>query len=247
MASMELDSRSGVPLYRQIMNILRSEIKAGQFDAQEPITEAKLIARFDVSLAPIRQALKELTNEGLVYRKQGKGTFPMAEVKVDRPADLKPGDLYRYLADKGLHPTSKVSGLERTAPPENVRAKLGLPEGEKVLHFSRQIAVDEQPFAINDIYIVSPKSFLPTVRELNGGGSALALLEERHGIVLDHAEHEAWASAATKEQAKLLGVEPGSPVLVIDTLFFAKDGSAAGWRSALHHPNEFKYHFITGA
>lgn len=244
---MELDSTSGVPLYRQIMNILRAEITSGQVETNEPITEAKLIARFDVSLAPIRQALKELTNEGLVYRKQGKGTFPMSEVKVDRPADLKPGDLYRYLADRGLHPTSRVAGIERVSPPEAVRLKLGLPVGEKVLHFSRQIAVDEQPFAINDIYIVSPTNFMPTATDLNDGGSALALLERRHGIVLDHAEHEAWASAATKEQAKLLGVDVGSPVLVIDTLFFAKDGSAAGWRTAVHHPDEFKYHFITGA
>lgn len=243
----ELDVASGVPLYRQIMNILRTEITNGEVDAEEPITEAKLIARFGVSLAPIRQALKELTNEGLVYRKQGKGTFPTTEIKVDRPADLKPGGLYRYLDDRGLHPTSSVSGIERVVPPENVQAKLALPPSEKVLHFNRQIAVDGQPFAINDIYIVSPNSFLPTEAELSDGGSALALLEERHGIVLDRAEHEAWATSADRETAELLGVPVASPVLVIDTLFFAKDGSAAGWRSAVHHPDEFKYHFITGA
>jgi GntR family transcriptional regulator len=247
MNQMELDATSGVPLYRQIMNILRQEIANGQVDAEEPITEAKLIARFQVSLAPIRQALRELTNEGLVYRKQGKGTFPMAQLQVDRPADLKPGDLYQYLADRGLHPTSIVSGIERAVPPGQVKAKLGLTSAQKVLHFTRQIALDGQPFALNDIYIVSPKTFVPTAPELDNGGSALALLEQRHGVVLGRAEHEAWATSANAEQAQQLAVPVGSPVLVIDTLFYAKDGSATGWRSAVHHPDEFKYHFITGA
>lgn len=244
---MELNPATGIPLYRQIMNILREEIVNGDVDVQEPITEAKLIARFEVSLAPIRQALRELTNEGLIYRKQGKGTFPAAQLKVDRPADLKPGDLYRYLADKGLHPTSKVSSIERVVPPNAVRAKLGISKNQKVLHFFRQIAVEAQPFALNDIYIVSPNAFLPTEEELDNGGSALTLLEERHGIRLDRAEHEAWATAANGEQAQLLAIPEGCPVLVIDTLFFSTDGSPAGWRTAVHHPDEFKYHFITGS
>mgnify|MGYP000597855177 FL=1 len=93
MALAELDHNSGVPLYRQIMNILRTEIAGGLVSSSEPLTEAKLEARFGVSLAPIKQALKELTNEGVVYRKQGKGTFPAANASDDRPDDLKTGDL----------------------------------------------------------------------------------------------------------------------------------------------------------
>ncbi len=82
----ELDSSSGVPLYRQIKDILRREIIDGSADPQTPITEAQLLDRFDVSRAPIRQALKELSVEGFVYRKQGRGTFPVPGSRVHRPA-----------------------------------------------------------------------------------------------------------------------------------------------------------------
>ena len=245
MAQVEIDPTLGVPLYRQIMNILRAEIAAGKVDAEEPMTEAKLEARFGVSLAPIKQALKELTLEGVVVRKQGKGTFPAPKSAVDRPADLKTGDLYRYLADKGFKPSSSVSGIERVVPPAGIRSRLGLGERAAALHFTRVITVDGDPFAENDVYVVASPAFVPTAEELKNGGSALALLEQREGIILDHAEHEAWATSANEHQAGALGVDEGSPLLVIDTVFYARGGSAVGWRRAVHRPEEFKFHFIT--
>jgi GntR family transcriptional regulator len=242
----ELDYASGIPLYRQIMDILRSEILGGQVDEETPMTEAKLMERFNVSLAPIRQALKDLTGEGLVYRKQGKGTFPITGRRVDRPADLKTGDLYKFLESRGLHPTSEVSGIERTSAPSQAAASLGTTD-RNLLHFLRVIKVDGKPFAENDVFIKAPDDFAPTATELNDGGSALQMLEAKYGIALEHSEHEAWATSASKSQAKLLGVKEGSPVLVIDTTFYARGGVAIGWRRAVHKPNEFKFHFLTGA
>jgi len=247
MASSELDRSSGVPLYRQIAEILRTDISAGRVDAREPMTEAKLIARFDVSLAPIRQALTELTRDGVVYRKQGRGTFPVSGVRVDRPADLKAGDLYRYLSDSGLHPTSRVTGIGRVAPPEMLVSRWGTPPGERALHFTRLIFVDEQPFAENDIYVRSPEAFLPTADELADGGSALAFLERRYGVHIHHAEHEAWASTATEQTGPPIGLAEGKPVFVIDTTFYQANGDVVGWRRAIHRPEEFTFRFVTNS
>ena len=228
MAASELDPGSGVPLYRQISDILRAEITTGNAAPDEPMTEAKLIARFGVSLAPIRQALQELSRDGLVTRKQGKGTFPVAGVRVDRPADLKTGDLYRYLVDRGMHPTSNVTGIERVIPPSDVQQRLALECTEKLLHFTRLLTVEDEPFAVNDIYIRSPQDFLPTTSDLDGGGSALALLERATGVSLGQVEHEAWATAASSSVAAALGIPEGSPVLVIDTVFSARNGDSLG-------------------
>ena len=247
MATTELDHSSGVPLYRQIIEILRNEITSGAVGPDEPMTEAKLLSRFGVSRAPIRQALRDLTTEGFVYRKQGRGTFPVVGVRVDRPANLKPGNLYQYLAEQGLAPTSQVFDIERIAPPATVARRLGAAEDEQLLHFRRVIAVDGEPFADNDVYVRSPEDFLPGEDQLNGGGSAFALLEQSYGITLDRAEHEAWATSASPDHATALGVAVGSPVLVIDTVFYATGGVAMGWRSAVHRAEEFKYRFDTGA
>lgn len=241
-----LDPSSGVPLYRQIAEILRVEIVAGEVDASTPMTEEKLLARFGVSRAPIRQALGELVAAGLVTRKQGKGTFAVPGARVDRPADLPAGDLYRYLAERGLHPTSEVSELTRVNPAEATRERLGAESGERVLSFRRVLAVEGRPFAVNDIAVRSPEAFLPTAQELADGGSALDLLARSHGITVERAEHEAWASGATGELARELGVAEGDPLLMIDTVFYGRGGAPVALRHAAHVADSFTFRFVTG-
>ncbi|MEU4653362.1 GntR family transcriptional regulator [Streptomyces sp. NPDC023723] len=245
MANGELDLSSGVPLYRQIKDILRAEITGGGADPRTPMTEAQLLDRFGVSRAPIRQALKELVDEGYVYRRQGKGTFPVPGARVRRPADVKPGQLYEYLYDSGLHPASRVTGIERTEPPARIRHRLGIESGERLLHFTRLILAEGEPLVEASVYIRAPEEFGPTAAELEDKGSAFQLLERGFGITLDRAEHEAWATAATAEQAATLGVREGSPLLVIETTFYTTGGLPAGWRSAVHRAEEFKYRFVT--
>jgi GntR family transcriptional regulator len=246
MAYSELDPASGVPLYRQIKEILRREIAEGVSDPQKPMTEVLLLARFEVSRAPIRQALAELANEGYVYRKQGKGTFPVVGSRVQRPADVRSGALYQYLSDTGLHPTSLVSDVERSTPPERIRAALGLGVDERLLHFTRLISVENSPLVEADIYIRAPEEFRPTTEDLEASGSAFELLEKKFGIAHIRAEHEAWATAANAEQAATFGVAVGSPLLVIETIFYTEGELPAGWRSAVHRAEDFKYKFSTG-
>lgn len=245
MAIGELDTSSGVPMYRQIKEILRREIVEGISDPLKPMTEAQLLSRFEVSRAPIRQALQELTSEGYVYRKQGKGTFPVTGTRVQRPADVRSGALYQYLSDSGLHPTGQVSGVERVEPPAHIRNILGLDAQERLLHFTRLITIEDEPLVEADVYIRAPDEFSPTAAELEEQGSAFELLETKFGITPVRAEHEAWATAATAQQAATFGVSEGSPLLIIETLFFTTGDRPAGWRSAVHQAENFKYRFTT--
>ncbi|WP_157076758.1 GntR family transcriptional regulator, partial [Halalkalibacter krulwichiae] len=64
-----IDRTSPVPLYKQIKEILIAELRANMDGPLRPIsTEEELVLRFHVSRAPVRQALKELADEGYVYR-----------------------------------------------------------------------------------------------------------------------------------------------------------------------------------
>lgn len=245
MASAELDHASGVPLYRQIKDILRREITEGVADPSTPMTEELLLGRFDVSRAPVRQALRELADEGFVYRKQGKGTFPVAGARVSRPADVRPGALYEYLERSGQSPHSVVTGLERTLPPTSVRDRLRLDEGETLVHFTRLISVGGTPLVEAEVWVRAPLDFNPRPADLTGKDSAFELLKKGYGITLDRAEHEAWATSASERMAKVMEVEPGAPLLVIDTTFFTLGGVPAGYRSAIHRADEFKYRFVT--
>lgn len=245
MPTVEINPNSGVPLYRQIKEILRTEISTNKLDADTPMTEAQLLERFNVSRAPIRQALRELTDQGYVYRKQGKGTFPVPGHRVSRPADVRSGALHQHLRERGLNPASRVGDLGRTVPPPHVQRQLSIAEGEEVLHFTRLISVEGSPLVHSRVFLRTPADFSPTTRELEENGSAFELLAREFGIVLERSEHEAWATGATAEDAAVLDVPVGSPLLAIETLFLTTGGATAGMRLAIHRSEQFKYHFVT--
>lgn len=63
------------PLYRQIYTILYERITSSAYKIGDEIPSEKLLAReFDVSISTIRQAVGLLVEQGLVSRKQGRGT-----------------------------------------------------------------------------------------------------------------------------------------------------------------------------
>lgn len=67
---------SDAPKYKQIMRILVAELQERGIEPHSRFfSESELKNRFRVSIATIRMALKELTQEGLIYREHGRGTF----------------------------------------------------------------------------------------------------------------------------------------------------------------------------
>jgi GntR family transcriptional regulator len=239
-----LERSSGVPLYRQIKRILIDEIRRSP--GESPLmTEEELIRRFRVSRAPIRQALRELSDEGIVYRERAKGTFPVRRPIVERPATLKFGGLVGYLTEQGLEPVNRVSGVERVPPPPKVAKALQLGPDDCVLTFFRSVIVNDRPLSSARIYINSPDGFAPTAAELEESGSAIALLEAQFGIVLHHSEHHVWAALAEEVDARELEAEVGSAMLVLETVFFTREGQAAAWRRAIQRAGEFTYIFTS--
>ena len=72
----QVSHQSKSPLYQQLYQLLRNKILAGEWHPDEMLpSEADLIAQYQVSRATVRQALDELVSDGLIYRKQGRGTF----------------------------------------------------------------------------------------------------------------------------------------------------------------------------
>src|SRR3954454_8936254 len=121
-----IDRSSSVPLYKQIKEILIKEMQAVNGETGRPIsTEHELVQRFHVSRAPVRQALKELANEGYVYRERAKGTFPVQGLPV-RPPGLELGGLVDYFRKQGMEVNSQVLDVGRVQPPKNQRSILSL-------------------------------------------------------------------------------------------------------------------------
>ena len=71
-----LDNNNAVPLYEQMMMMLRERLDNHVLDAGEKLpSEAELCKSYGVSRITVRRAIDELVEEGYLEKKQGKGTF----------------------------------------------------------------------------------------------------------------------------------------------------------------------------
>ncbi len=238
-----LDRTSSVPLYSQIKQALIEELQDTEKVADIVLTEDSLIKRFHVSRAPVRQALKELEDEGYVVRHRAKGTFPVRGVNVSLSPALELGGISRYLTEQGLKPTSRVVTLARVAAPQEVNDILELDSSTKLLFVQRVIFVKGTPLVWSSTYLHTPSDYLPNINELEEAGTMFALVDKQLGLTFTRGVQNIWATAASQEEAKALDVAPGSPVMMAVTTLYSREGKPAGWRRAVHRADDFKYTF----
>ncbi len=71
-----IDRDSPIPLYYQLKLHFKEQMESGDLHPGDRLpTEMELCEQFDISRAPVRQALTELAREGMIYRRAGQGTF----------------------------------------------------------------------------------------------------------------------------------------------------------------------------
>jgi GntR family transcriptional regulator len=70
-----IDPTGPVPPYRQIAEIIRRQIQAGQLTKGARITESEICEEYEVARNTARRALSVLRDDGLVYTVPQRGTY----------------------------------------------------------------------------------------------------------------------------------------------------------------------------
>ena len=86
-------------LYRQIMDAIKREISEGRLKPGAPMPSFRVLARdLMVSLITVKRAYEELEREGILYLRQGQGTF-VAENGGDLSRRAKADEAARLMAE----------------------------------------------------------------------------------------------------------------------------------------------------
>jgi DNA-binding GntR family transcriptional regulator len=147
------------PMYRQIAEDLREQIESGKLapGSQLP-TELDLRDRHNASRNTVRDAIKWLTNLGLVETRPGQGTFVSNE--VDPFVTTLSGDpLTRLGGGEGTTYRSEVSAKHRTPSTSPVQveiqkasgevaARLRIPEGAELISRHERRFIDNTPYSL---------------------------------------------------------------------------------------------------
>jgi GntR family transcriptional regulator len=197
------------PRYREIERALRARI-ASLRPGQRLPSDSDLCAEFGVSRMTARHAMQQLAEDGLIERDPGRGTF-VAEPPAHRRADSLM-TFSREMRRRGRVPSSRlVARVVRAASPHE-RADLDLAPGDQVVSLRRIRVADREPIALEEA--VLPARCAPAVldADLEAGSLHEALIAAELVPTRGHAT--IGAAVAGPEDAALLEVAPGDPLLV---------------------------------
>ena len=197
------------PQYRRIERTLRERIASLATGERLP-SDAELCAEFGVSRMTARNAMQRLADEGLVAREPGRGSY-VAKLSTHRRANrLMTFSL--EMRRRGLVPTSRLlTRVVRPATPAE-SMELGVPTHHPVVHLRRLRCADDRPMAIESTVLIVAAAPAVLEADLEGGSLHEALIAS--GFTLRRGTGTIGSEAATAEDARLLGIRPGQPLLV---------------------------------
>ena len=213
-----LNNDSASPLYRQLMQRLRSDIAGGVYPVHSRIpSEQELCADYQVSRVTVRKALAELTREGLLRRMQGKGTFVCAPRIQQSLKDVN--SFHEACRLMGSVPGTKLVSAQLIRPDERTAADLHQTD-EMVVELVRLRLADDLPVMLETNRFPAAYGWL-LEEKLTG---SLYQLLERRGAVASKGIHEISLCYASASQARLLGVNPGDALLQLAQVIYDQDG-----------------------
>jgi GntR family transcriptional regulator len=231
------------PLYQQIKSLILQSLEAGEWKPGEVIpSEVELAARFRVSQGTVRKAIDELAAGNLVVRRQGKGTFVAthAEQHVQ----------YRFLKlmpDTGDQSSEgpaerRILDCRRVRASADVARLLALRSGDAVIQVRRVLSFAGEPTILEDFWLPGAAFKGLTADQMASfRGATYALFELEFDVRMVRAQEKIRAVAADAQQAALLQIEEGSPLLSVERVAYTYNDVPMELRRGLYRTDTHHY------
>lgn len=199
------------PPYLRIKGQVKRALGRGRYPpgARMP-SEAELVARFRVSRMTVNRALRELKEEGLVVRIQGLGTFAAQPHRVSSKLTIR--DIHEEILARGHVHDARVHVAREERAKEAVAARLSLARGAPVFHTLIVHCENGVPIQCEDRYVnpaAAPAYLTVDFTRTTPTGYLLEVAP------LWEAQYSIAATTPTAQEARLLGIAPSDPCLVV--------------------------------
>lgn len=233
-----LDRQSVVPLYYQIQQFLLEQIHSGFFKPGEAISsEQQISAQMGVSRMTVRQALKSLCGQGVLYSERGKGTFVSANKLEKNFRNVT--SFTEEMRNSGARPSSKVLSFGITEADVKTATALRMKVGEKLISLRRLRHANGTPMAIEWSHI--PVHFCPDLLETFDPHTSLyEKLARAYGIRIAVTEEVAEAVGANADESHFLKIAKGSPVFHLVRTSYLRDGKPVEYVNSTYRGDRYK-------
>jgi GntR family histidine utilization transcriptional repressor len=197
--------------YARVKQFLKQGLADGSWAPGELMpSEAELVAQFGVSRMTVNRAIRELQAEGLVERAQGVGTFAARLHRVSSTLTIR--DLHEEIEGRGHRHHAMVHLQRAEKAGAALAAQLGLEAGARVFHTLIVHHENGVPLQCEDRYVNPACSPQYLQADFTRTTPTQVLFET---TALWRAQYAIEATTATAEEARLLGIGPSEPCLVV--------------------------------
>ncbi len=222
------------PVYVTFKETIRQRIESGDLAPGDKLpSERDLASTHALSRMTVRQALTELVKTGVLYREQGRGTFVSAH-KIQQQNISSFTETVRL---RGLKPATKVSFFSVCEPPADVAGLLSA-KGEGYRAVRIRLA-DGMPVAVEEIFI--PMHICPGLRLNDLLGSLYSLMADTYGHKISSADSSMSAQLPGPRLQEDLGITRQTPVLMVNSLYYAASGITLYYEHAAYRTDMFEY------
>ena len=231
--------------YEKISNEIRTRVLQGDYPLEHPIPdEVSLTKEFECSRMTMKRALDVLVAEGLLFRKQGHGTFivqsPKREEKVNVISEESLG-LTKLLPDAEI--SSVVVAFSVQLPEREVAEQLAIGMDEQVYEVIRLRKVDDEPFVIERTYM--PISLIPGITEEVLHASVYNHIHEEIGLKIGGAHRRIRADKPNELDKQYLGCHFDDPVLEVEQIGYLNNGQPFEYSFSRHRYDKFVFTTVT--
>lgn len=214
-----LSRENPTSLYEQIATRLLEEIEAGLYEPTGRLpSEAQIGSRFDVSRVTVRLAVDKLVAEGLVVRRQGKGSYAAGKQVRHGLDTLR--SFHESLLQQGLNAHMQLLDKRLVNLPAELRQRFA--PAKRGLFLKRLHLVDAEPVAVGFSHL--PAALGNATWDVVEKQPAYSLLTEVMGHAPVRADMTIRAQAADVELAQILKVQMGDALLVMERTSYFESG-----------------------
>ncbi|HEX7056292.1 MAG TPA: GntR family transcriptional regulator [Bacilli bacterium] len=221
---MKINKTSPVPLYHQLRSELERLIQEEKMKPGDAFpSELELCDMYNVSRTTVRQAIREMFADGLIYRDHPRGRPLVAATKVRQKLMRLEGFFSVDMLSSGLSPTTQVLSVELVAK-TSASLELGLPANEKVYRLLRLHGNNGEPLVIQNVYL--PRKIFQRFKNEDLSKSLFQYIETTYQHRIVRAVQTISTRQPDAKERELLHITPHTSVFQVNRTSYADDGTA---------------------
>ncbi|HBX70145.1 MAG TPA: hypothetical protein DEH25_12400 [Chloroflexi bacterium] len=233
------DSQSPVPLYYQISLDLRRMIEEHVIPPGSILPpEVEICQAYGVGRQTIRQAIARLVDDNLIDRYAGRGTFVRDHAK--RASFHLDRSFSQHVRALGMEPSSKTLCQEENTVANDAHPQLVASIGQPCLNLERVRYGDQEPICYQSTTVLTQRCPGVSAYDFNQK-SLYEVLANDYGLIIARIEHLIRAVAADDYRAELLEVDPGVPLLFVNTIAYLENGEIIEVNLSHYRGDRYEY------